>query len=328
MRYRTLGKGGPKVSAIGLGCMGMSDYYGDRDGSECEATIHRAIELGINLLDTGTFYGNGANEKLIAGAIRGRRDKVFISDKFGPRLTNVGGHGGVDASPDNVKAECDGCLQRLQTDHLDLFMLARVDQKVPIEDTVGAMGELVKAGKVRHVAISEAGANTVRRAHGTFPLTAVEYEYSLWTRDPEPEVLPTCRELGIGVLAFSPLGRGFFTGRLHEHADLAAGDRRHRFPRFHKENMEKNRGFAGTVEDIAAEVGCTPAQLALAWLLAKGDDIVPIPGTKRVKRLEENAAAVDVTLSATTMAKLDALLDEHPVAGLRYSAEGLKQLYK
>jgi aryl-alcohol dehydrogenase-like predicted oxidoreductase len=328
MHYRALGKGGPTVSAIGLGCMGMSDYYGDRDGSECEATVHRAIELGINLLDTGAFYGNGENEALIARAIRGKRDKVFISDKFGPRLTNAGGHGGVDASADNVKAECDGCLQRLRTDHLDLFMLARVDQKVPIEDTVGAMGELVKAGKVRHIAISEAGAGTMRRAHATFPLTAVEYEYSLWTRDPEPEVLPACRALGIGLLAFSPLGRGFLTGGVRGHADLAADDRRHRFPRFHKENMEKNRVFAAAVEDIAEDAGCSPAQLALAWLLAKGNDIVPIPGTKRVRRIEENAAAVDVRLDAAAMARLDALTETYPVAGLRYSAEGLKQLYK
>jgi len=329
MRYRTLGRNGPQISAIGLGCMGMSDFYGDRDGAECEATIRRALDLGVTLLDTGSFYGHGENEKLIGRTIRGVRDAVFISDKFGPRLTAVGGgHGGVDASAASVKSECEGCLQRLGVDHIDLFMLARVDTRVPIEETVGAMGALVKAGKVRHIAISEAGAQTVRRAHATFPLTAVEYEYSLWTRDPEPEILPTCRELGIGVLAFSPLGRGFFTGRIRGHDDLAADDRRHRFPRFAPDNLARNRPFAEEVEAIAREAGCTPAQLALAWLLAKGPDIEPIPGTKRVKRIEENAAAADIALEPAAIARLDALPATHPIAGPRYSPEGLAQLYR
>jgi aryl-alcohol dehydrogenase-like predicted oxidoreductase len=317
MRTRTLGQG-LEVSAQGLGCMGMSEFYGTTDEQESIATIHRALELGITFLDTADMYGPFTNEKLVGKAIAGRREEVVLATKFGNERGEDGTRIGINGSPEYVHKACDASLQRLGVDHIDLYYQHRVDQTVAIEETVGAMKELVEAGKVRHLGLSEASPDTIRRAHAVHPITALQTEYSLWTRDPEDAVLPTVRELGIGFVAYSPLGRGFLSGAITSIDDLAEDDFRRHNPRFQGENFQKNLELVDRVKEIAAEKGVTPGQLALAWLLAQGDDIVPIPGTKRVKYLEENAAADDVELSADDLRRIDEVAPAGAFAGERY----------
>jgi len=311
---RTLGQG-LKVSDQGLGCMGMSAWYGATDERESIATIHRALELGIVFLDTADVYGTGANEELVGRAIAGRRDEVVLATKFGNRWYEDGRRT-IDGSPDYVRSAIDASLQRLDVEHVDLYYQHRVDANTPIEETVGAMAELVAAGKVKHIGLSEAGAETIRRAHAVHPITALQSEYSLWTRDPEGEILDTCRELGIGLVAYSPLGRGFLAGRFSSPDELDEGDFRKNHPRFSGENLERNQRLAETVKELAEEKDVTPAQLALAWVLSRGDDVVPIPGTKRRTYLEQNAAASDVDLSDADLQRLDAL---GPASGDRYA---------
>jgi aryl-alcohol dehydrogenase-like predicted oxidoreductase len=324
-RQRRLGS--LEVSALGLGCMGMSAFYGAADEDEAVATIHRALELGVTFLDTAQLYGPMTNEELVGRAVRGHRDEYVIATKFARRLeeSTVPGDittiGPLDGSAAHVRASIDGSLSRLGTDHVDLYYLHRVDPNVPIEETVGAMGELVQQGKVRHIGLSEAAPETIRRAHAVHPVTAVQTEYSMWTRDPESGVLATCRELGIGFVAYSPLGRGFLSGRFTSPDDLDEGDFRRSGPRFTGDNLTANLALARKVAEIAAEKSVTPAQLALAWVLAQGEDIVPIPGTKRRKYLQENAAALDVDLTAQDLARIDAELP--PVAGDRYDQAGM-----
>jgi len=324
MDRRTLGSQGFEVSAEGLGCMGMSYAYGAGDEEGGIATIHRAIELGVTLLDTAEIYGPYANEELVGRAVAGRRDEVEIATKFG--FDFKGETRGVDGSPENAARVCDESLRRLGTDHIDLYYQHRVDPDVPIEETVGAMGELVAAGKVRFIGLSEAAPETIRRAHATHPLTAVQSEYSLWTRDPEDEVLPTLRELGIGFVPYSPLGRGFLTGQIRSIDDLAEDDWRRTNPRFQGDAFEENLRLADRVAELAEGIGATPAQVALAWVLAKGDDLVPIPGTKKPERVEENAAAADLQLSDAQVAELDAAISPEAVRGARYDESGMEML--
>jgi aryl-alcohol dehydrogenase-like predicted oxidoreductase len=324
MNKRTLGPNGPEVSAIGLGCMGMSAFYGAADEAEARATIERALDLGCNFLDTSDMYGPHTNERLVGSAISARRDEVFLATKFGIKLLRDDDllRRVIDGRPAYVREACDASLQRLGVDHIDLYYQHRVDPNTPIEDTVGAMAELVAAGKVRHIGLSEAGAQTIRRAHAVHPIAAVQSEYSLWTRDVEPEILPTLSELGIALVAYSPLGRGFLSGRFTSPEDLDENDYRRHGPRFSGENLQHNLGLAARVRELSSAKGVTPGQLALAWVLHRGEHIVPIPGTKRVRYLEENLAAADVRLSGEEVARIaDAI---PPAAGDRYDPLGMR----
>jgi aryl-alcohol dehydrogenase-like predicted oxidoreductase len=319
MQQRRLGKNGPNVSAIGLGCMGMSEFYGAGDEAESMATLDRALALGCTFLDTADMYGPFKNEELVGRAIKGRRDQVVLATKFGI-VRDETNHmvRGISGRPEYVRQACDGSLRRLGVDTIDLYYQHRVDQSVPIEETVGAMADLVRAGKVRHLGLSEAGAATLRRACAVHPIAALQSEYSLWTRDPEDEVLAVCRELGVGFVAYSPLGRGFLTGQIRRFEDLAPDDYRRLSPRFQGENFQKNLDLVARVEAIACAKGCTPGQLALAWVLAQGDDVVPIPGTKRRRYLEENLGALSVTLAPADLARIAEVLPSGAAAGMRY----------
>jgi len=326
MDTRTLGTQGLAVSTIGLGCMGMSEFYGTADEGEAIATIHRALDLGVTFLDTADMYGPFTNERLVGRAIKGRRGDVVLATKFGNERRPDGTWVGVNGSPEYVRAACDASLTRLGVDVIDLYYQHRVDPTVPIEETVGAMAGLVRAGKVRFLGLSEAAPATIRRAHATHPITALQTEYSLWTRDVEEEILPAVRALGIGFVAYSPLGRGFLTGRFRSPGDLPEGDFRNNSPRFEPANFAKNRELAARVEAIAFRLGVTPGQLALAWLLAQGPDVVPIPGTKRVRYLEENAAAAAITLTPTILAELDAAAPRGATAGARYPETAMRSV--
>ncbi len=324
IQKRTLGGGGLVVPALGLGCMGMSDFYAERDETEALATIQRALELGICLLDTADMYGPFTNEELVGKAIRNRRQQVVLATKFGFRRGEDGSFLGVSGRPEYVRSACEGSLKRLGVSEIDLYYQHRVDPDVPIEDTVGAMADLVRDGKVRFLGLSEAAPETIRRAHAVHPISALQTEYSLWTRDPEDEILPTVRELGIGFVAYSPLGRGFLTGRFRKLEDLPEDDYRRKSPRFQGENFQRNLDLVAHVEALARARQCTPAQLALAWLLAQGEDIVPIPGTKHRKYLEQNAGALQVTLTPEDLAGVDDIAPPGAAAGARYPEAGMR----
>lgn len=326
MKVRKLGNQGLTVSEIGLGCMGMSEFYGASDDRESIATIHRALDLGVTLLDTADMYGPFTNERLVGEAIRDRRDRVIIATKFANMRGEDGSFLGVNGKPEYVRQACDASLQRLGVDVIDLYYQHRVDPTVPIEDTIGAMAELVKQGKVRYLGMSEAGPATIRRAHAVHPITALQTEYSLWSRDPEDEILATVRELGIGFVAYSPLGRGFLSGTIASVDDLAANDFRRHSPRFQGENFAKNLQVVEKVKAIATTKNVTPSQLALAWVLAQGDDIVPIPGTRRQKNLEENVAATDITLTDAELQQIEAVAPRGFVSGDRYPTAHMSSL--
>ena len=326
MQRRKLGEGGPRVGAIGLGCMGMSDFYGPAQDSVSIAVIHRALDLGVDLLDTADMYGVGTNERLVGRAIADRRDRAVIATKFGNVRAADGTHLGVNGRPEYVRAACDASLQRLGIDTIDLYYQHRVDPGTPIEETVGAMAELVQAGKVRWLGLSEAAPDTIRRAHAVHPITALQTEYSLWSREPEDELLVLCRELGITFVAYSPLGRGFLTGTIRSREDLDPGDWRRSTPRLSPENFDANLALADAVQALAAEKGCTPAQLALAWLLAH-DGVVPIPGTRRIERLEENAAAAGITLGDEERLRIEAVIPRGVAAGTRYPEPAMRAVH-
>lgn len=321
MQLRTLGKNGPRVSALGLGCMGMSEFYGPRDDAESLATLHHALDLGLNFLDTADMYGSGRNEELLGQLLRTRRHGIIVATKFGfvrdpanPAARVVSGR------PEYVRSACDASLRRLGIETIDLYYLHRVAPDTPVEETIGAMAELVRAGKVRHLGLSEAGVSSIRRACAVHPITALQSEYSLWTRDPEAGPLAVCRELGIGFVPYSPLGRGFLTGQIKRYEDFAADDQRRNQPRFQGENFARNLALVRHIEQLANTKGCTPAQLALAWVLAQGDDVVPIPGTRRSRNLDENLGALALTLSPAELARIHALFPADAVAGARYPA--------
>ncbi|MEA2272152.1 MAG: hypothetical protein QOI98_860 [Solirubrobacteraceae bacterium] len=321
MNTRTLGPDGLTVSALGLGCMGMSEFYGPTDDAESTATIHRALDLGITLLDTADMYGPYTNEQLVGTAIADRRDEVVLATKFG--IVREDGQRRIDTSPEYVGRACDASLRRLAVDHIDLYYMHRRNPDVPIEETVGAMSELVSQGKVRHLGLSEVNAETLRAACSVHPITALQSEWSLWTRGIEDEIVPAARELGVGIVAYSPVGRGFLTGRYASIDDLAEDDFRRYHPRFQGDNLEANLRLVERVREVADEVGCTPVQLALAWLLHQGSDVVPIPGTKHVRYLEENAAAADISLTAAQLEALDTAMPAGAAAGDRYTPEGM-----